>query len=217
MFTTMRRHAGWSLKIVLGVIIVSFVFFFGLSSLQEQRRGGEALRVGKEMISRDWFQFFYDQTLANFRQNFKGESFPPFLLRAAQDNARQRVVYRTLSRQFCKQMGFVITDKELARYITSRQKDFDPIAYKNFLQNFFHQNRFSYEDLIREELLLQKFQQWSQRIEKIPPEDSSDNKKTKKKEVTRSVGAPVNRLVDLWFRDYVAKVEVKSYLPTETL
>jgi len=56
----MRKHAGWGLKVVLSVIIVTFVFFFGFNKVNEQNLDSVALVVGSQSVPLSQFRFFYE-------------------------------------------------------------------------------------------------------------------------------------------------------------
>lgn len=94
---------------------------------------------------------------------------PDFILQGIRQASQRLLVQRSLAKQFAQSLGFQIGDLELADLIM-KEKDFDPVAYKNFLQYFFRQNGFGYEDLVREDLLIQKFQDWTQKIAPAPTE-----------------------------------------------
>lgn len=169
MLSVMRRHVGWGLKVILGVVIVSFVFFFGYTTIQQQQNSDQvALEVGNEDIPYSRYQFIYDQQYENFAQKFKGGEMPEFVLNSIRQTAQRLLVQRSLTGQFAKQLGLQIGDSELAAFIT-KEKDFDPVQYKNFLEYFYRQNGFSYEDIVREDLLLQQFQAWAQKIAPVTP------------------------------------------------
>ena len=168
MLSVMRRHSGWGLKVILSVVVVSFVFFFGYTSMLRDQHSSDstALQIGKEAIPYSRYKFFYNNQYENFRQKFKDAEMPDFLTKSIQQNTERQVVQRTLTKQFAKSLGIDVSDKELATFIMKDEK-FDPVEYKNFLQYFYRENGFSYETLMREDLLLQKFQEWGQKNETI--------------------------------------------------
>ncbi|MBI4125097.1 MAG: SurA N-terminal domain-containing protein [Deltaproteobacteria bacterium] len=185
MLSIMRRHAGWGLKVILGVVIVSFVFFFGYTAIRQEAPDSAALEVGEETISYSQYRFFHDNQRDLFREKFKEGEMPPFAEESIRLSAQRQVVQRSLTRQFAGSLGFRITDEELARYIT-RDQNFDPVAYRNFIQYFYRQNGFAYEDLVREDLLIQKFQEWAQKTD--------------------------SPLVDAWYQQFAGKADVRSFI-----
>lgn len=161
MLTVMRRHVSWGLKVILGIIALSFIFYFGYNQLGgQQGREAAVLLVGKEPITSAWFQFFYNEALKRSQEEFKESQVPDFVLKMVQEQTRQQLVFRNLMKQFATQLGIHVTDRELAETIAG-EKDFDPISYKDFLKGFFYRNAFAYEDLLREELQVGKFQKWA--------------------------------------------------------
>lgn len=170
MLSIMRRHSGWGLKVLLGIIIVSFVLFFGYSTIQNQRgaTNGTAFRIGKERIPQARYDFYLKQMMESFRSKMKEGEIPDFMINMIKNQAQRQITMTVMTEQFANQMGFSVSDAELADVIT-KEKDFDPVAYKSFLQRFYQQNGFSYEDLLRDELLIQKFQNWAERVEQTTP------------------------------------------------
>lgn len=165
MLTIMRRHVGWGLKLVLGVVAVTFIFYFGYSRMARIRgHDTAAIQVGSEEISYSWYRFFYNDQYERTKEQFKGEEVPDFYQKIVENQTRQRVVYRNLIKQFAIRLGLTITDLELAEAIT-KNPNFDPVEYKNFLQAFYQNNSFSYEDLVREDLLVSKFQKWAKEFD----------------------------------------------------
>lgn len=185
MLSVMRRHVGWGLKVILAVVIVSFVFFFGYTAIRQQAPDSTALQVDKEEISFSQYRFFYNNQYDLFREKFKEGEMPPLVLEGISQATQRQMVQRSLIGQFARSLGFRVTDSELAQFIM-RDKNFDPVNYRNFLQYFYRQNGFSYEDLMRGNLLIQKFQGWAQKT------DSS--------------------LVDLWYQKFAGEADVRSYV-----
>ncbi|OGQ06166.1 MAG: hypothetical protein A2W61_04995 [Deltaproteobacteria bacterium RIFCSPLOWO2_01_44_7] len=174
MLDVMRKHAGWGLKVVLGVIIVTFVFFFGYTQLREGGRDATAIQVGKEIISFSKYRFFYENNYEQMRANFQGQEIPDFLIKNIQNSTQQQLIFRAMMKQFAKGLGIVVSDIELAKKLPEIlaqdgelakvvlvNNNIDPVAYKNFLQGFYLRSGFSYEELIREDLHMKKFQEWA--------------------------------------------------------
>lgn len=170
---------------ILAVVIVSFVFFFGYTAIRQQAPDSTALQVGKEEVSYSEYRFFYNSQYDLFREKFKEGELPPFAEESLRFVTQRQVVQRSLIKQFAASLGFRVSDAELAAHITSA-KDFDPVAYRNFLQYFYRQNGFSYEELVRSDLLIQKFQDFSQKTDP--------------------------RLVDLWYQKFAEQTDVRSYV-----
>lgn len=217
MLSILRRHVGWGIKVILGIVIVSFVFFFGYSALQKQSTDTVAIQVGREEIPLSRFRFFYDNQYEIFKSKFKDGDMPEFLLKSIQQSTERVLVQRSLLRQFAQKIGIQVSDRELAETIT-REKDFDPVAYKDFLKNFYRQNGFSYEEMVREDLLLEKFQTWAQTIQPpLPERIQAKEAKESKKEPPSPTPKPKTGLIDLWFEDFASKIKVQSLTNQESL
>lgn len=187
----MRRHANWSLKVILGIVSLTFIAYFGFNQIQgNQSKESEAFKVGKESIPYAWYHFFYQDAHQKLQEQFKDSEIPESYQNFLQNDASQKVVFRNLVKQFAGSIGLQVTDLELAQKITE-DKGFDPVAYKSFLKDFYYRNTFSYEDLVREDLLIQKFQQWAQRTETLPSEDAEVGQwtfETQRKKEIQKVG-----------------------------
>src|SRR3989344_8010299 len=109
MLKIMRRHAGWGLKVVLGIIIVSFAFFFGYNEIQ---RAGQlvAMKINDHEISFDRYNFFYDTQFERFRQIFQSESgeIPEFVKQSVQSQTQRFLAQRVLLTALAKQLGVMI-------------------------------------------------------------------------------------------------------------
>lgn len=173
MLSIMRRHVGWGLKVILGIVIVSFVFFFGYNAIRQQGADQVALEVGNEDIPFARYQFIYNQQYQNFADKFQGGEMPDFVVNSIRQTTQRLLVQRSLAKQFAEQLGLEISDSELAAFIM-KDKDFDPVSYKNFIQYFYRQNGFAYEEVVREDLLLQKFQDWAKKIGSETPSPLAD-------------------------------------------
>lgn len=170
MLDIMRKHASsLPIKLALGAIIISFIFFFGYSSY---RKGGRAGRVGSESqpvvsvngwpISMSEYKFFYDQTFDRLKQSFKDQEIPDFARKLAENSTLQQLVEREVVLQQSDKLNLIVPDEEVADVIeksnSAQGRDFDPIAYKhNFLPRFKDQFGMDYEQLVRQDLRLSNF------------------------------------------------------------
>ena len=172
MLGVMRKHAGWGLKVVLVIIIVTFVFFFGFNKFREQSRDAVAIQVGKDEIPFAEYRLFYENQYDQMQQSFKGGEIPDFLKKSVSQSVQQQLVNRALIHQFAESLGMQVTDQELADNIM-KEKDFDPVTYKNFINNFYGRYGIPYEGILREDLMVKDFQDWVQRVEPTT-ENSAD-------------------------------------------
>lgn len=178
MLSVMRRHAGWGLKVILSIIIVSFVFFFGYTKMQKADQN-IVMRINGQSIPYNEYKFFYDNQYDQFRQMFQSESgeMPPFVLNSIKAQTQRQLIQRVLLTDLADRLGLQIPDSVLADWIvsnfkTGEDKDkehpeiFDPLAYKNYLRFFQTKFRLSYENLMAQDLLVQKTFDWLGKVVK---------------------------------------------------
>jgi peptidyl-prolyl cis-trans isomerase D len=104
MLRLMRKHArNWMMKVVLGIIIVVFVFYFG--SLRGRRQTETVATINKAPISRSEFVKEYHNVVEMYRQRF-GNNLTDDLLKAlnpkqqAFDNLINKAVILTKADEF---------------------------------------------------------------------------------------------------------------------
>lgn len=160
MLDVMRKHAGtWMIKILLGAIVVVFVFW-GVGSWTSHQRGIIAT-VNGQSISQEDYRVAYNRLVDQARQNF-GNSLSDDLLKSLQipQMALDQLIDRALLRQAADRMKLEVTDEELAgsvRSIPAFQSNgaFDRRRYQQVLS----MNRMSPESFEvgqRDTLLLEK-------------------------------------------------------------
>ena len=174
MLSIIRRHAGWGVKVLLGAVIVTFVFFFGYNQIQQDSQN-VAIKVDGTEITFAQYNYFYDQEYERFRQVFQGETgqLPEFVLNNVKMQAQRILTQRVLFEKLGSDLGLLIPDSQLANWIAENLKTggeiFDPIAYKDYLSYFQTKNQFSFENLLREDLAIQQTQNWLNTIS-VPEE-----------------------------------------------
>lgn len=183
MLDIMRKHASsWLIKLILGAIIISFVFFFGYSSYRKGVRGsrvgaegGVAAKVNDISISAAEYKFFFDRTFDRLKSQFQGAEIPDFARQIAESSTLQQLVGRELMLQQADALGIVIPDEELADIIRDGQAaqaggEFDPIAYRHeFLPYFRQRYNMDYESFVRQDLRIGAFQKLFAGIDGSPP------------------------------------------------
>jgi hypothetical protein len=172
MLDIMRKHASsWGIKVLLGMIIVSFVLFFGYRQIARSRqatvRGGKGQQavayVNHMAVPSSEYQFYYDQAAERVREQFKGKQVPEFMEDVIERSTLSRLVQRELLLQIADELGIRVTDEELARYIRQSQiaqrGDFDQTFYTTQYLPYF-KNRFGidFEDMLRNDIRAEKVQ-----------------------------------------------------------
>jgi peptidyl-prolyl cis-trans isomerase D len=162
MLDLMRKHAGsWMVKILLGAIVVVFVFW-GVGSYTQQQAGILAT-VNGEVISWEDHRNETNRLLEQVRQNF-GAGLNDELLKALQleRQALNQLIDRTLLRQAAARLKLEVSDEELSRSVRGiaafqSAGAFDARRYQQMLSL----NRLtpdSFEAMQREAMLTRKIQ-----------------------------------------------------------
>ena len=119
MLNTMRENAGsWIIKVLLGVIVVAFIFM-GAGSFRASR-ASKIATVNGEAISGDQYQRAYSNILENLRSQF-GNSLNDEMIKMlnVKQQALDAAIDATLLRQAAQKNDLRIPDEELAASITS--------------------------------------------------------------------------------------------------
>jgi hypothetical protein len=174
----LRKNAGsWVVRIVLGILALSFVLFFGFQASNSRSLDAQtAALVGDQAISFRAYQRNLDEAMKRMRANFDGEvpdNFASFL----QQNVLQQLVQRQVLVLFAERLGFVVSDREVALFIRKqkafyRDGIFDLDDYRN---NFSKRYRSNYgqdfEEAVRHDLLLEGYNAF---VDKISLESSEE-------------------------------------------
>jgi len=162
MLNVMRKHAGsWMIKLILGVIVIVFVFW-GVGSRRARQRNRVAV-VNGSIISLNEYRSVYDRMLEQYRRQF-GDALDQKLLKTL--NLRRqtldRLIERRLSVQQAERLGLRVTNEALAGAIQKipafqYNGQFDPMRYKRVLSRSGMAPE-TFEASVREDLLVEKME-----------------------------------------------------------
>jgi peptidyl-prolyl cis-trans isomerase D len=113
----MRKHAGtWMIKIILGAIVVVFVFW-GVGSYTS-RRTGRVASVNGTIITLDDYRISYRNLVEQVRQSF-GKNLNEELIEMLQIRKRalDQLIDRSLMQQAAEKFKLTVSDEELAESI----------------------------------------------------------------------------------------------------
>ena len=226
MLAQLRYHAhSWLIKTVLGLIIFSFILFFGysrLSSRYEDARNYVAV-VGGKPILRKKFDINYQATLDRMKENLKG-SLPENMEGFLRQNVLSQLISRELLTQYAEFLGFSVSDEELAKTIREDKNifpdgKFDLTTYADrFLPYYKKAYGENYEDVLSRQLLIDKlqafssalFSPWSQDLETSLNIIHSDMKK-KEPETKPATSTTMDTmdLFSLWLNDFREKIKIE--------
>jgi len=172
----MRENAGsWIIKVLLGVIVVAFVFM-GAGSFRASRESNIAT-VNGEGISVNQFQRTYNNILEKLRSQF-GNNLNDEMIKMmnVKQQALDAVIDTTLLRQAAQENDLRIPDEELAASIISipafqNNGAFDKDRYKNLLG----QNRLTpetFETIQKEAMIMDQMRSLIIRSAKISDDEA---------------------------------------------
>ena len=176
MLRLMRRQAGsWLIKILLGAIVIVFVFW-GVGSFREQRVGRVAL-VNGDQITLDEYREAYNNLVEQLRRRF-GNNLDEDMLKQLQvkRQALNQLINNKLLVQESKRLKFRVSEKELVdaiSNITAFQKDgmFDSRLYGNVLDRL-RMTPESFEAVQKNAMMIDKLQTLFTRSAKISDQEA---------------------------------------------
>ncbi len=163
MLERLRQNAeSWGIKIAFGIIIVVFVFYFGMGSFTEKKEPVVAY-VGGEAISAREFQKAYEDAVTAMRRQNPGASAEELNTPQFKQAILSQLVNTKLLLGAAQKMGVMVSPAELRAVISSipafhgANGAFDAAIYKNALgQNHLTPARF--EEELKSNQLIQKLQ-----------------------------------------------------------
>jgi hypothetical protein len=166
MLDILRKHASsWVIKVLLGAIVISFIFFFGYSSMRQSRHRGvdNVATVNGRPITVAEYRFILDNNYERLKSTFKGKDVPDFVVKMAKSQTLRQLVSREIELELAADLGVVVPDAQLADAVmktpyAQRDGQFDPIFYRHQFLPYFKQRfgldfeKFMKQDIILEEL-----------------------------------------------------------------
>ncbi len=183
MLDHLRKHSqSWIIKTILAVMTAGLILFFGYSGLNKASNGpgvgqSKAIAVvNGDSIPEGQFQQTYESQLKLYEQIAKG-NIPPALTQNIQTSVLKRLIDTTLMAQQAKAIGLTVSNKELAKEITS-----NPNFYQNgsFNKKFYldqfkpyyeRENGKDYEDSIRQDILAEKLEKFIRSSTSVSEDD----------------------------------------------
>jgi peptidyl-prolyl cis-trans isomerase D len=112
-----KRKRSWIIVFLLGIIIVTFIAFYGGGKLRDSVLTDIA-QVNDEVISRREFDVHYQRTLERYRELMKG-SLTAEMLKSLnlKGNLLEELIQKRLLLQEARSLGLAATDDDLARHL----------------------------------------------------------------------------------------------------
>lgn len=188
LLSLMRRHAkSWLIKVLIAIIAVVFVFYFGYSF--RERESSKIASVNGDIITVVEYDKAYRNLLEALQREYRGmwneNLVKVFDLR---NRALEGLIIQKLVSQEAKKIGLDVTEKEIQEKILSYPAfqfggRFDASRYQSVLLN----NRMTpedFEEVLAQELLQEKVQQFLTTLSPVTEQEVLDqytyaNKKAK--------------------------------------
>jgi len=194
MIEWIRKHMGWMMWVIVGLVTVTFLFF----GMYPSSMGGKAVaKVGGVFITNDDVKRVYRNLYDTYRDALK-DKFNESVEKSLRNRALQELIINQLFLAGAKNMGLQVSDQELQANIMKmpgflRDGRFDREAYDRILDRV-NMTPSAFEANQREFLLRQKMEQlvrdsvtaedaelsdvYQQRNPKAKPGDFEKNKDT---------------------------------------
>ncbi|HEX9144029.1 MAG TPA: SurA N-terminal domain-containing protein [Candidatus Binatia bacterium] len=113
-----KRKRSWIITILLGLIIIVFIAFYGGSKYRDTG-GQDVAQVNGEIISQREFALEYERAVDRYRELLKG-SFSPEMLKSLniKRTLLDELIQKHLLLQEARAMGLTVTDDELAGFLS---------------------------------------------------------------------------------------------------
>src|SRR3989338_8992146 len=158
------RASGALIKIVFGLIILSFLLFFGFTQIESGLQGqAVAARVNGEEIPIAYYQQRLDESVAQLRRN-SGGTVSKEIETFFSSNLIHQLVNDTLKIQWSKQIGLDAPESEVAQAIIKtpaliRDGVFDETFYRTVWRGYIaNQYGKDFEQMISDSLAVEKMQ-----------------------------------------------------------
>jgi len=188
LLSLMRRHAkSWLIKVLIAIIAVVFVFYFGYSF--RERQASKIASVNGDVITVVEYEKAYRNLLEGLQREYRGMWNDNLVkLFDLKNRALDGLITQKLVSQEAKRIGLDVTEKEIQEKILSYpafqfRGGFDESRYRSVLLN----NRMTpedFEEVLAQELLQEKVQQFLTTFSPVTEQEVLDqytyaNKKVK--------------------------------------
>lgn len=114
-----KRKRSWIISILLGLIIIVFIAFYGGSKYRDTGGGQDVAEVNGEIITQREFELEYERAVDRYRELLKG-SLTPEMLKSLniKRTLLDELIQKRLLLQEAQAMGLTVTDDELASFLS---------------------------------------------------------------------------------------------------
>lgn len=160
------REWNWGIKVILGLVILSFVIFFAGNFADVDNTNSQYIaRVGKDKIDNVEFQNTYQMLKKQQQQYYGNENESnPQLDTFFRQQAAQSLVDRKLMLREAKKAGIIATEKEIQEtieeypFFTDKNGQFVSMdIYQRIIDMNFHMDVPTFEKAVAEDIIINKF------------------------------------------------------------
>jgi peptidyl-prolyl cis-trans isomerase D len=163
LLSLMRKHAkSWLIKVLIGIIALVFIFYFGYSFTDE---GGKVAEVNGEVISLMEYENAYRELLTALQQEYQ-DMWSDSLIEAfdLKNRALESLIEEKIISREAEKTGLDVTEKEIRDRILEfpafqYNGSFDSNRYRAVLANY-RMSGEDFEESIAQELLQEKLMQF---------------------------------------------------------
>jgi peptidyl-prolyl cis-trans isomerase D len=163
LLSLMRKHAkSWLIKVLIGIIALVFIFYFGYSFTDE---GAKVAEVNGEVISLLEYENVYRELLTGLQQEYQ-DMWSDSLIEAfdLKNRALESLIEEKIISREAEKTGLDVTEKEIRDRIIEfpafqYNGSFDSNRYRTFLANY-RMSAEDFEESIAQELLQEKLMQF---------------------------------------------------------
>ena len=164
MITDMRDSiSSWPVRIILILIILSFVSFYGWRSGENNLKTGEIAQVNGDPITTRDFAFQYQNLIQNYKkQGQLSDDIPENLQNMIKQQLLTSMIYQKLKSSEAVRAGLVASDEKtksmIKKQFSSSDDKFDFKFYENFLRNQLGKTPGQYAEEMRSNLRSELFE-----------------------------------------------------------
>ncbi|MBU4484246.1 SurA N-terminal domain-containing protein, partial [bacterium] len=154
--------ASWMIKVLLGMIVLSFIFFFGYSRISKSAGKGIVASVNGDPIYMSEYQMTLENIFQFYKNLYTDQELPEYLVQSIKHGALRQLIHNRLLNQLADSLGIKVTDLELREEIIKspifvRDGKFDKEFYRNtYIPYFKSKYNIDFEKIRRDEIQLTK-------------------------------------------------------------
>ena len=189
MLSYMREKAGsWIIKVLFGIIVVVFVFFYGFSDLRKSNKDTTIAKVGNSKITMSHYQLAYKNTIEMYRSLYKNQFNEEMMEKLGlKQKVLEDLIGREILLQEAERRAIRVTEEEIKNAIVlmpmfQQDGSFSEAMYKRAL-NYYGITAADFEKDKERELMLKALENIVTRSAKVSDQELRDMYKMQQEKV----------------------------------